>query len=125
MIVLNGYKSYLFVQFEEFCKEKNIITFYFFTHSSYIIQPLDVDCFNVLKQLYNQEFEDLIKTYINHIIKTEFFIVFKIAYLNTIVPKNIQAGFRGIGLILYNLQIVLLKFDVKLQIPISTGPFFL
>ncbi len=89
MIVLNGYKNYLSVQFEKFYKEKNIIIFCLFVHFSYIIQPLDINCFNVLKRLYNWELEDLIKVYINHIIKTEFFIAFKTAYLNTITFKNI------------------------------------
>jgi len=89
MIVLNGYKNHLSIQFEEFYKEKNIIIFYFFTHSLYIIQPLDIGCFNVLKRLYSRELEDLIKAYINYIIKTELFIAFKTIYLNTMIFKNI------------------------------------
>ncbi len=89
MIVLNSYKSHLSAQFEEFYKKKNIITFCFFTHSLYIIQPLDIDCFNMLKRLYSWEFKDLIKVYINYIIKIEFFIAFKTVYLNIIIPKNI------------------------------------
>ncbi len=114
MIVLNGYKSYLSTQFEKFYKKKNIIIFYFLTYSSYIIQPLDVGCFNMLKRLYSREFEDLIKIYINHIIKTEFFIAFKTVHFNTMIPKNIQVGFQNISLIPYNPQVVLSKLDVKL-----------
>ncbi len=114
MIVLNSYKNHLFIQFKEFYKEKNIIIFYFFIYSLYIIQLLDIDCFNILKRLYSREFEDLIKAYINYIIKTEFFIVFKTVHFNTMIFKNIQAGFRGINLILYNLQTILLKLDIKL-----------
>src|SRR6266566_7471259 len=111
MIVLDGYKSHLSIQFEEFCKKKNIIILYFSMYSLYIIQPLDISCFNILKRLYSREFKDLIKVYINYIIKTEFFIAFKTAHLNTITLKNIQVGFRGAGLISYNFQIILLKFN--------------
>ncbi len=121
MIVLDNYKNHLSIQFEEFYKEKNII-FYFPTHSSYITQPLDVGCFNVLKRLYNREFEDLIKVYINYIIKTKFFIAFKTVYLNIMTSKNIQTGFRNVGLMPYNPQAILSKFNVKLQTSTSTGP---
>ncbi len=103
MVVLNGYKNHFSVQFEKFYKKKNIIIFYFFTHSSYLIQSFDVGCFNVLKQLYSRQFEVFIKVYINYIIKTEFFIVFKAVYLVTITVNNIQRGFRGVGLMLYDL----------------------
>ena len=56
----------------------------------------------------------MIKAYINHIIKTEFFIVFKAIYLNITRPENIQTGFRDTGLIPYDPQVILSKLDVKL-----------
>ncbi len=96
------YKSHLSVQFEQFYKEKYIITFYFLIYSSHFIQLLDVDCFNILKQLYNRSFKNFIKVYINHIIKTEFFIAFKAVYFNIMTPENIKVGFRGTNLIPYN-----------------------
>ncbi len=122
MIVLNGYKNYLLIQFKEFCKKKNIITFYLPTYSSYLIQPLDVGCFNVLKRSYSRQLKTFIKIYINHIIKTEFFIVFKTVHLAIITANNIQGDFRGVGLIPYNPQAILSKFDIKLQTPIPIGP---
>ena len=36
MIVLDGYESHYLVQFEEFCKEKNIIALCLPAHSSYL-----------------------------------------------------------------------------------------
>ncbi len=121
MFILNGYKSHFSIQFKDFYKEKNIITFCLFIYSLYIIQSLDIGCFNVLKRLYGRELEVFIKVYINYITKTEFFIVFKAVYFNIIISNNIQEGFRGAGLMLYNPQVVLLKFDIKLQtlIPIE------
>jgi len=89
MIVLDSHKSHLLAQFEEFYKKKNIIIFCLFTHSSHLIQPLDINCFNVLKQLYSKELEDFIKTYINYIIKTEFLFAFKTAHFKTMTAINI------------------------------------
>jgi hypothetical protein len=122
IIVLDSYKSYLSAEFEEFCKEKNIITFCLPVHSLYLTQLLDVGCFSILKQSYSRQLEAFIKAYINYITKTEFLLAFKAAYFNTIIAENIQAGFRGAGLVLYDPQAVLSKLDIKLQTPTPTGP---
>jgi hypothetical protein len=103
MIVLDDHKSHLSAQFEEFYKEKNIITLCLPVHSSYLTQPLDIDCFNILKRLYNKQLEAFIKTHINHIAKPEFFIAFKAAHLITMTTENIKAGFRSTGLLSYDL----------------------
>ena len=120
MIVFDSYESYLSTQFEAFCKEKNIITFCFPSHSSHLIQFLDVGCFNVLKRMYGKELEDFIRAHINHITKPEFFIAFKAAHLAAMTSKNIKAGFRSASLILYDPQAVLSKLDIKLRTLIPT-----
>lgn len=122
MIVLDGHESHLSSQFEDFCKEKNIITLCLPAHSSHLTQPLDVGCFSVLKRMYGRELEAFIKAHINHITKTEFFIAFKAAHNNAITAENVQAGFRGAGLVPYAPQAVLSKLDVKLRTPTPTGP---
>lgn len=122
MIVLDGHESHLSAQFEDFCKEKNIITLCLPAHSSHLTQPLDVGCFSVLKRLYGKELEDFIRAHINHITKTEFLLAFKAAHFKTMMPENIKAGFRGAGLVPYNPQAVISKLDVKLRTPTPTLP---
>ncbi len=122
IIVLDGHESHISVQFEQFCKEKNIITLCLPAHSSHLTQPLDVGCFSVLKRLYGKELEAFIMAHINHITKPEFFIAFKAAHLATMTSQNIKAGFRGAGLVPYDPQAVLSKLDVKLRTPTPTGP---
>src|SRR6266699_6100247 len=103
MIVLDDYKNHFSIQFEEFYKEKNIIIFCLFIHSSHLIQPFDIGCFSILKRLYGRQFKVFIKAYINYITKTEFFIAFKTVHLIIIITSNIQRGFRDIGLMPYDL----------------------
>jgi hypothetical protein len=122
MIVLDGHESHISAQFDQFCKEKNIITLCLPAHSSHLTQPCDVGCFSVLKRSYGKELEDFIMAHINHITKPEFFIAFKAAHFATMTPENIKAGFRGAGLVPYNPQAVLSKLDVKLRTPTPTGP---
>jgi hypothetical protein len=76
-----------------------------------------------LKQAYGRQIETFIKAYINYITKVEFFLAFTAAYKESITAENAQAGFRGVGLMPFDPQAVLLKLDVKLQTPTPSRPF--
>ena len=52
--------------------------------------------------------------YIIHIAKEDFLLAFKAAYNKAFIENNICAGFRGAGLVLLNLDVVILKLDVQL-----------
>jgi FtsZ-binding cell division protein ZapB len=86
-------------------------------HSSYILQPLDVGCFGLLKQAYGRQIEDMMKTRITHITKVDFFPAFQAAFQSAMSEKNIQGGFRGTGLVPYDPESVLSRLDVKLRTP--------
>ena len=81
MLVLDGHESHVNAEFEEYCKENNIITICLPPHSSHLTQPLDVGLFAALKVAYGAEISDLIKMHITHITKDDFFPAFKAAFL--------------------------------------------
>ncbi|KAL2131789.1 hypothetical protein VTI74DRAFT_4590 [Chaetomium olivicolor] len=54
LLILDGYESHHSTKFELYCQENNIITLYMLPHSSYKLQPLDIGCFRLLKQLYGR-----------------------------------------------------------------------
>jgi hypothetical protein len=64
------------------------------------------------------------KAHINHITKVEFLMAFKQAYQQSITVANIQAGFRGAGLIPFDPETVLERLDVKLRTPTPISPPF-
>ena len=68
----------------------------------------------MLKRIYNKKFKFYIRAGINYIIKIEFFIAFYITYNNTIIFANALRRFRNVGLMSFDPQIVILKFDIKL-----------
>jgi hypothetical protein len=122
MLVLDGHESHYSVDFELFCKDKNIIPVYMPPHSSHLLQPLDVGCFAPLKRAYGRQIEDLTKASVNHITKLEFLVAFKAAFFASMTNENVRAGFRGSGLVPFNPQTVLNKLDVKLRTPTPPGP---
>lgn len=86
-------------------------------HSSHLLQPLDVGCFAPLKLAYGDQVNKLVRTRINHITKLEFLPCFKAAYSKAITSSNIQAGFRGAGLVPFDPERVISALNVKLRTP--------
>jgi hypothetical protein len=122
MLVMDGHGSHSTLNFERFCKDKNIVPIYMPPHSSHLLQPLDVGCFSPLKRAYSRQIEDLIKANINHITKLEFLVALKAAFFASMGDENVKGGFRGAGLVPFNPQVVLDRLDVKLRTPTPTGP---
>lgn len=98
MLVIDGHESHMSAEFNQFCKERNIITISMPPHSSHLLQPLDVGCFSPLKRAYGREIEILMKSHIHHVTKVEFFMAFKSAFHIVFTEDNVKAGFRGAGL---------------------------
>ena len=86
-------------------------------HSSHLLQPLDVGCFAPLKKAYSRQIENLVRSRITHISKEAFIPAFVEAFKATMTKANIQGGFKGAGLVLYDLEVVISQLDIKLFTP--------
>jgi hypothetical protein len=117
MLIIDGHESHMSTEFDQFCKERNIVTISMPAHSSHLLQPLDVGCFSPLKRAYGREIEIFMKSHINHITKVEFFMAFKSAFPVVFTEDNIKAGFRGAGLVPLHPEAVISKLDVRLRTP--------
>ena len=85
------------------------------SHSSHLLQPLDIACFAPLKRSYSNSISALARNRIYYISKETFLPAFKAAYKHTFTEENARAGFRGARLVLFNLDAVLSKLDVRLR----------
>jgi hypothetical protein len=79
LLILDGHESHHSDEFEEYCKEHNIITLCMPPHSSHILQPLDVGCFGPLKKSYGRQIEHLMRQQCTHITKEDFIPAFQAA----------------------------------------------
>jgi hypothetical protein len=117
LLVLDGHESHHLTDFEIYCAEHNIIALCMPPHSSHLLQPLDVGCFEPLEKAYGQEIEHLIRSSITHIPKTEFFPAFYAAFQATMAEKDIKGGFKGTGFVPFDLESIVLKLNVQLRTP--------
>jgi hypothetical protein len=81
----------------------------------YLLQLLNVACFLLLKRLYSNKILALARSYIYYINKETFLLAFKATFSKAFTAENVYAGFRGARLVLYNLEVVLLKLNVRLR----------
>jgi hypothetical protein len=117
LLIINSYKSHCLVEFQDYCKENKIITLCMPSHLLHLLQPLDVVPYSLLKRHYSDGISLLARSRIYYINKETFLLAFKAAFKKTFTQENICAGFRGAGLVLYNLDAVLSKLDVQLRTP--------
>lgn len=115
LLIIDGHESHSSLDFQDRCKEKNIILLCMPAHSSHLLQPLDVACFSPLKRMYGDEISALARNRTHYISKETFLPAFKAAFTKVFTESNIRAGFRGAGLVLYNLEAVISKLDVRLR----------
>lgn len=90
-------------------------------YSSHYLQSFDIDCFAVFKQLYSCLVESQIYIEINYIDKFDFFIVYPIAYSETLSSQNIQSSFAATGIVSYNPDQIFSKLNIQFRTPISPG----
>jgi hypothetical protein len=86
-------------------------------HASYILQLLNVGCFTLLKQVYKTEINVLVDSHINYINKRTFLATFLAIYNKAILKSNILLSFQATSLVPLDLEVVLLKLEVKLYTP--------
>ena len=92
------------------------------THSSHLLQPLDVGCFSALKQLYGRLVEQIMSRSVNHINNPEFLPLYRQARQIALHQNNIQAGFAATGLVPYSPDRVLSQLHAECQTPPPRPP---
>ena len=83
-------------------------------HLLYLLQPLNVGCFAPLKRAYSNKISSLARYSTKQIKKEAFLLAFKAAFKKAITKENICVSFRGAGLVLHDLEAVVLKLNVVL-----------
>ncbi|KAM6514320.1 hypothetical protein FALCPG4_18908 [Fusarium falciforme] len=119
LLILDSHESHLSVDFGLYCGKNKIVTFCMPSHSSHILQSLDVGCFGPLKQAYGRQIERKMRAGTTHIPKEDFFSALFAAFQESMTEKNIRGGFRGAGLVPLNSESVISRLDVKLHTPPS------
>ena len=75
------------IKFNNYYKLNNIITVSMPTHSSHLLQLLNIGIFSSLKATYGHQINLFIQASINHITKSEFFVAYLITHNKIFIKK--------------------------------------
>ncbi|KAF2194850.1 DDE-domain-containing protein [Zopfia rhizophila CBS 207.26] len=98
---MDGHSSHCTEPFERYARDHNIIPLWLPSHSSHILQPLNVAVFSSVKRRFRDGVQDLIRNGQNHVINDDFLLALS--------NNNIESAFRATGIFPFNLEEVLAK----------------
>jgi hypothetical protein len=107
LLILDGHGSHATPEFDDYYTQQKIITLYMPSHSSHILQPLDISCFGPLKHAYSQLVLGLGRLGIFHVDKADFLGMYYQTRQSIINKQNITSGFRATGLLPFHPERVL------------------
>jgi len=102
LLILDGHGSHITWEFVSFCKEKNIILFCLPSHSTHLLQPLDVGIFGPLQNSYGREVDKYSRDSEEGIKKSVFIPLLHDAGITAITKRNIEQAFATTGIVPFN-----------------------
>ena len=108
ILLLDGHGSHIPTDFMYECEINNVKLFYLPAHLSHVTQPLDISIFGPIKHQYRNEIDKIaIYDDTGLVKKIRLIYFYNKARQWALTSENILAGWRGSGLIPFNLQKVL------------------
>ncbi|RPA73220.1 DDE-domain-containing protein, partial [Ascobolus immersus RN42] len=114
LLILDGHISHTTIEFIEFCMENNIHVLCLPSHSTHLLQPLDVAMFSPLQFAYGSEVDQWCRNPRNESMSlASFFLLYHKARLRALTTKNARSSFECTGHFPFKPQRVLDKIDMK------------
>jgi hypothetical protein len=117
LLILDGHESHLNQGFKDYCLENKILTLCMPSHSSHILQPLDVVCFSPLKRKYSERVRGLARNRVFYINKENFLPAFKDAFFDVFTKENCRKAFEATAIVRTDAQTVIDRLDIRLYTP--------
>ena len=111
LLLFDGFGSHLTKQFVEYCDSRNIIPFSLPSHTSHLLQPLDVTVFQPFKHWHKRTVEIAVRTGCVDFNKVEFLHNVQQIRSNTFKRGTILSAWEKSGLFPFNPEIVLQKIS--------------
>lgn len=122
ILIMDGYGSHDTCEFLEYCEEHNIIPFTFPSHTTHLLQPLDVCVFQPAKHYHSEAVNEAVCTGAEAFSKVDFLAAFNTFRRRAFKSTTILLAWNKTGLIPYNPEVVLEVVRNSLPPPRQTTP---
>ncbi|PWW77732.1 hypothetical protein C7212DRAFT_76929, partial [Tuber magnatum] len=119
LLILDSHTSHDHFSFLNYCLQHDIHVLFFRSHSSHILQPLDVLFFSPLRWYDTAEIDEFTphRGYCARITRTDVFPMVQQARKKALTKENIINGFEHIGIYLFNRRKILTQVQPKTSQP--------
>lgn len=117
LLIFDGFGSHLTVEFIEYCDRYSIIPFSLPPHASHHLQPLDVVCFQPLKNNHKKAVEMATRTGCTEFNKVEFLNAYHAIRMATFKRSTILSAWEKSGIFPYNPEIVYMRLPTPIRTP--------
>ncbi len=107
MLLLNEYESHLSMSVVNYAQKKKILLICLFSHTTHLLQPLNVGLFDSLQHYYVLKVNRLAQLSISHVSKPQFLEILTSAQLKAYTTKNVAFTWKKTDIEPYNLTLVL------------------
>jgi len=121
LLIIDGHGSHLQLPVHEFCDENRIILACMPPHSTHLLQPLDVGCFQPLQHYYSHEIDDIVSGSqgLVSITKRLFWRAYREARVKTFTVETIKSSWAKTGLEPMNPRMVIRRLNGDTARPIT------
>ena len=107
IILLDGHKSHINVPALEWAKTNNIIFFVLPAHTSHLLQPLEVGCFDLLQKLYKKACRTFLRAHTSaKITRSNIAAIASSPYVTALSPSKIKSSFQQTGIYPFSKDVV-------------------
>jgi len=119
LLIYDGHSSHVSLDIVKWARRHHVVLFVLPPHSSHALQPLDIACFGPFKATFHSECHLYMAKERGRIItKYEIAELSGKAYLKSMIPITIQAGFRKAGILPFDAA----KVPVEMILPSQSFP---
>ena len=112
MLIMDGYGTHNHTEYINYCWRNKIIPFLFPPHTTHLLQPLDVVCFQPMKHYHSKAIHNAVRLGDLEFNKVEFLASLTQVRTSTFKMATIKSSFRKTGLIPWDPNVVLIKLTV-------------
>ena len=107
MLLLDEYESHLSMSVVNYAQKKKILLICLLSHTTHLLQPLNVGLFDSLQHYYVLKMNRLAQLSISHVSKPQFLEILTSAQLKAYITKNVAFTWKKTGIELYNPVLIL------------------
>ncbi|RPA75385.1 CENP-B protein, partial [Ascobolus immersus RN42] len=108
LLVMDGHTTHITYNFLKYCLDRNIFPIVIPSHTSHLLQPLDVGCFGPYAKKYSQALDNYVLTHLteDYIGREDFFPILALCREEALTKHNIIKAFEATGIVPFNQRIV-------------------